>query len=386
MNARPLWERCIHHRGEDALAFVDDYFNKSHRQVLLIGGAGFDPRSLAVPARFSSRCSDRVQGLFIREERPNAAEALRHQANENDAQIREFIPDVDIFSVDVFDIDNAPVGGRRATRAVHERVDFSSVTDVVLDCSALSVGVMFPMARYCFETTRRLGPDRNFHLVVLDDPQTDSSIEATACGKAAALHTFSGGLNLDRNTDAAKLWLPQLGTAKREFLNLIFQDVRPHAVCPIIPFPSGNPRAGDELIEEYGDLFEAVSDPMTLTWNVDSRDIVYTHEKSPLDLYRSILRIDDARTRVFSQTGGSQIILSPLGSKAVGVGLLMAALERNFAVVSVETIEYRFAERDGELTNSAELVHLWLHGEAYNARTEETQEQDASRDKTEKDS
>ena len=103
---------------------------------------------------------------------------------------------------------------------------------------------------------------------------------------------------------------------------------------------------------------------------MDSRDIVYAHEKSPLDLYRSILRIDDARTRVFSQTGGSHVILSPLGSKAVGVGLLMAALERRFAVVSVETIEYTFANRDDKSTEDAELVHLWLHGEAYNTGNE----------------
>jgi len=249
-------------------------------------------------------------------------------------------------------------------------MDLSAISDVVLDCSALSVGVMFPLARYCLEAIRGFGSEKNFHLVVLDDPQTDSSIKATACGKAAPLHTFIGGLNLDSNNEAARLWLPQLGTGKREFLNLIHQDVGPHAVCPIIPFPSGNPRSGDGLIEEYGDLFEAAIDAMTPTWNVDSRDIVYAHEKSPLDLYRSILRIDDARKRVFAETGGSQVILSPLGSKAVGVGILLAALERDFAVVSVETIEYRFENGAEELTNNADLLHLWLHGEAYNVDSE----------------
>ncbi|HNO78164.1 MAG TPA: hypothetical protein PKN33_08900 [Phycisphaerae bacterium] len=371
MTDRHRWDRCIHHRGADATAFIDEYFTDSERRVLLIGGAGFDPRSLTVPERLAASCGERVSGLFFREERPNADEGLREQADCNDARIRELIPGVDIVFVDVFDIDNAPIGGRRATRELHERMDLQSITDVVLDCSALSVGVMFPIARYCFEATRRLGPAMNFHLVVLDDPQTDSAIRATACGKVAPLHAFSGGLNLDSNKEAARLWLPQLGTGRREFLNLIFQEIRPHAVCPIIPFPSRNPRWGDGLLEEYGDLFEAVSDPMTPTWNVDSRDIVYTHEKSPLDLYRSILRIDEARTRVFAQTGGSRIILSPLGSKAVGVGILLAALERDFAVVSVETIEYQFEVGEERSTDDADLVHLWLHGDAYNVNQEE---------------
>ncbi|MEZ6131218.1 MAG: hypothetical protein R3C59_21295 [Planctomycetaceae bacterium] len=148
-------------------------------------------------------------------------------------------------------------------------------------------------------------------------------------------------------------------------LRLIFEDVKPHAVCPILPFPSANPRIGDDLIEEYGHLFEAISDPLTQTWNVDARDIVYTHERSPLDLYRSVLKIADARERVFAQVGGSQLILSPLGSKAVAIGLLMAAIERDFAVVSVETIEYRLGESERIFAGAGEMVHVWLHGEAY---------------------
>ena len=365
MNTRPLWDRCIHNRGQDAIEFTQDYFAQNCRKVLLIGGAGFDPRSRLVAKRFSAVCGDRLSGLFIREERPNASTILRADADANDAEIRKMIPNVDIFSVDVFDIDNAPVGGRRATRMLHQRIDPSRISDVVLDCSALSVGVMFPIARYCFEATRKLGVQTNFHIMVVDDPETDASIESTSCGKASPLHTFGGGLTLDSNDSAARLWLPQLGWGRREVLKLIFEDVKPHAVCPIIPFPSANPRAGDSLIQEYGELFEAVIDPMTPTWNVDARDIVYTHERSPLDLYRSVLRIADARERVFSQTGGSQLILSPLGSKAVAIGLLMAAIEREFAVVSVETIEFRRLDTKREVESDGELVHVWMHGEAY---------------------
>ncbi|MCS7466292.1 hypothetical protein NZK35_06335 [Stieleria sp. ICT_E10.1] len=365
MNMRPRWERCIHHRGSDAEEFVDDYFSRGDRQTLLIGGAGFDPRSRAIATQLSKACGQRLNGLFIREERPNATDGLREKADANDAEIRKLIPLVDIFSVDVFGIDNAPVGGRRATAELHKRMKLESVTDVVLDCSALSTGVMFPLARYCFEATKKFGSDVNFHIVVVDDPKTDAAIESTSCGKVSQLHTFGGGLTLDQSDSAAKLWLPQLGTDCREILRLIFEDVAPHAVCPIIPFPSGNPRAGDALIAEYGDLFEAISDPMTPTWSVDARDLVYTHERSPLDLYRSVLRIANARERVFWQAGGSQLILSPLGSKAVGIGLLMAAIERDFAVVSVETIEYRFADSVDEDFANGELVHVWMNGEAY---------------------
>ncbi len=226
---------------------------------------------------------------------------------------------------------------------------------------------MFPIARYCLEAAKSKDSETNFHILVLDDPSTDSAIQSTSCGMAAPLHTFSGGLNLASNRDAARLWLPQLGPGQKEVLELVHQYVDPHAVCPIIPFPSTHPRTGDMLIEEYGDLFETNSGEMTPRWHVDSRDLVYAHERNPLDLYRSILTIDNARKRVFSKTGGSQLILSPLGSKAVAVGLLMAALDRGFAVVSVESIEYCFEPETNDLAQSgtAELVHIWLHGQAY---------------------
>ena len=364
---RMLWERCIHNRGQDALGFAQEYFSQNNRHVLLIGGAGFDPRSQLVTHELSRVCEGRLKGLYIRERRPNASTKLVAMADDNDEAIRKLVPSAEIFHVDVIDIDNAPIGGQRAVREINSRINLDNVTDLVLDCSALSTGLFFPLTRYCLEISKSVGKEFNFHLLVLDDPKTDAAIRSVSCGKASALHTFAGGLTLDANHDAAKLWLPQLGTNRRDYLNLIYQEVQPHSVCPILPFPSVNPRTGDEFIQEYGDLFDSRSDPLTVAWNVDSRDIVYTHEKSPLDLYRAVLRIDQARRRVFSQTGGSQLILSPLGSKAVSIGLLMAALERGFAVVSVEAIEYHFDTEANRVENTGELVHLWLHGEAYNS-------------------
>ncbi len=113
------------------------------------------------------------------------------------------------------------------------------------------------------------------------------------------------------------------------------------------------------MIEEY-------SRELTALWEVDARDLVYADEKNPLDLYRTILRIDDARRRVFASVGGSQIILSPVGSVALSLGALMAAIERDFAILYVEPIGYTLDEARADAANAAdELVHIWLHGDAY---------------------
>lgn len=360
MTPRPRWERCINHRGPAAEAFVREYFGLPDRKIMLIASAGFDLRSTRFAEALKDAGKERAAGFFLREERPTPDRNLLARATENEARLRQLFPSCTVEHFDIFAVDNAPVGGRQVLKLLNARLDLNGLTDLILDCSALSAGVCFSIAKYCYERGRSLGRPLNVHLVVIDDPETDGSIASTHCGKPSAPHGFQGTWTLDASSRAARLWIPQLGRGKRPVLELVHQFVTPHAVCPILPFPATHPRFPDSLIEEYGDLFET-------PWQVDARDLVYAHEKSPLDLYRTILRIDDARRRVFEGMGGSQVILSPVGSKALALGMLMAALERQFAVVSVETMSYKLSA-DAGLSNAeprGELVHIWLHGEAY---------------------
>ena len=218
------------------------------------------------------------------------------------------------------------------------------------------------------------------HVLVVDAPSTDHAIRSIPGDLPAAIHGFRGGWGLDSRSRAATLWMPQLSKGKQAILRQIYQVLRnaqpDTVVCPILPFPSSNPRLPDELLEEYAE--ELQPGGSITSWQVDARDLVYADEKSPVDLYRTILRIDDGRRRVFEQVGGSQTILSPLGSKALSLGALMAALERDFTVMYVEAIGYTvdFALLDARAHEpQGELVHLWLHGDAYGPADSEGAEQ-----------
>jgi hypothetical protein len=357
---RPLrWDRCISHRATAAEAFIGDYFKAQDRKIGLIAGAGFDPRSARVAESLSQVAPGRVRGLFLREERPSPHLVLLASAEENDRKLRQLLPKAIIEKFDIFDaVDNAPVGSRRVINLLRNRLSIEGLTDLVIDCSALSAGICFSITKYCYELVRRTST--NIHLMVLDNPATDGAIESTNCGQPSSPHGFQGSWRLHEWANAAKLWIPQLGQGKRAVLELVHKFVEPHAVCPILPFPATPPRFPDKLIESYGDLFESA-------WQVDARDLVYAHEKSPVDLYRTILWIDEARRRVFKEMGGSQVILSPVGSKALALGMLMAALERDFAVVLVESLAYNANPDvlDVRAAPPGELVHIWLHGEAY---------------------
>jgi hypothetical protein len=357
--AQSRWERCIYQRGSEVERFITEFLAEAHRRVLLLAGAGFDPRSTIVCRSLAAHIPSKVSGIFLREERPNPSAALVSRAEENVASLRALLQHVTVETIQVFAEDGAVVGGRRVAATI-EQIDLRDYTDIIVDFSSLSKGITFPSVRHILDRCAKQALGLNVHLMVTDEVSTDMQIKEVGADRAALIAGFEGGWWLSDRQDRAKLWLPQLIGDKHLILDRILRFINPDDVCPILPFPAKHPRRPDELIEEYADEFESV-------WEVEPRDLVYADENNPLDLYRTILRIDDARTRVFEETGGSTIVLSPLGSKVLAIGSLMAAIERDFPVVYVEAIEYQvdFEKITGSRNAPGDLVHVWLHGEAY---------------------
>lgn len=349
------WDICISHRGTESEQFIADYFQNG-RKVLLIAGAGFDPRTTAIIARLSA-AGAAVGVLLIQENRPGADQELVRRATENCSQIQALITDSQTLPIEIFGQDGAVVGGRRVVDVIHKQ-KFADVTDVVVDTSALSVGTSYPVIRYLVERYEKTKDLKNLHVFVSHDPILDAAIQSIAGDAPGYIHGFRGGSSLDSLAGAAKLWLPHLAFGRRSTLTRLYNFVDPHDTCPILPFPARNPRTGDEIAEEYLVEFEGA-------WPVDARNIVYAAEDDPLDLYRTILRLDDLRRPVFAEVGGSQLVLSPVGSKVMALGALMAALERDLPVAYLESIGYSVDPSVPKVSDSAYFIHLWLEGEAY---------------------
>lgn len=352
MRSQPRWELAITHRGDDLAEFVEHYFGGQHRSVLLIAGAGFDPRSTLVSDLLAHAGPDELRAIFIREERPAPAAKLVEMADRNAAELAASIPNHEVIKVPVFDPGGAVVGGRRISLRL-ANVGLDGVTDVVVDLSALSVGVSFPVIRLLFERCSARTPVCNLHVFVSHHPGIDAGIVSIPSDIVTNVHGFAGGLKLIANKEnAANLWLPQLAPGRGATLRAIHEKLAPDEVCPILPFPASDPRRGDSLLEELIDAGD-------IPWATDARSIVYADEGDPLDLYRTILRLHSLRKPVFEELGGSKLILSPVGSKVMALGALLAALEEDLPVMYVETFSYEV--NDLVLSESdPELQHVWL--------------------------
>lgn len=354
---RQIRRNYVANHDKECLGFISSYFSGHDRKCLIIGGAGFDPRAVYFANILKETLSTELIGIFIKEERPEPSADLISNANSNQLAITKLFVNCEILNVEIFSKDNAVVGGRKIIETIKNNLNLDGVTDVIVDFSALSIGISFPLTKYLYSLAKG-GKVKNLHLVVAANPEIDHLIIAEPNDRISEVHGFQLG-NLQGQVEKARLWLPQLSIKSKESLKKLHQRINPHDTCPILPFPSKNPRKGDLIVADFIDELEGA-------WEVDPRNYVYADESNPLDIYRTILRIDDERTPVFKDLDGSTIILSPLGSKVLAIGALMASLEREFPVVYVEALNYMVDWGKINVLNvNKQYAHVWLHGEAY---------------------
>ena len=357
---RKRWDPCIVHRDDAVDAFFADYFARPERNVLLIAGAGFDPRSRVGTARLSKAAAN-MRALFFRERRPNPSQNQSDRAERNTVALVAMLntrrTECQVEPIEIFASDDAVVGGRNVVNFLSGQ-NLENLTDVVVDVSALSAGTSFPIIRYFIEHVCHNRRPGNLHVLVVHDSGVDAGIQSIASGTPGYVHGFKGLGTLSHAADAARLWLPQLAAGRRTSLQRLYDFIGPHDTCPILPFPAGDPRLGDALAGEYLTELEDA-------WSVDTRNVVYADEGDPLDLYRTVLGLEDRRRPVFEDTGGSMLVLSPLGGKVMAFGALMAALERDLPIAYVEPYGYELRDTVPEEIEKPYLIHIWLEGDVY---------------------
>jgi hypothetical protein len=354
---RPHWDNCITHFDTQIDGFLNEYFSHSNRRCLLVAGAGFDPRAKSIAAKLASILGKRLSALLIREERGNPAANLQADADLNERELGQLIPDATVEQVQIFADDGAPVGGARIGQVL-QNYSWPDVTDVILDMSALSIGVGFPAARFLLEHCEK-ADTLNLHLMIASNPELDAKIFGEPADRPLNIRGFAGHRNLGTDDRIARFWLPQLGPRRGAALAKIrAANDSIYKTCPILPFPARDPRRADELIGEF-------SIQLRDEWQVSPQDIIYVSERNPIDSYRTISTLKRRYDRTVGGIYTPQLILSPLGSKVMAAGAMMAAIEHEINVQYVETLRYDFQPSDEEPRQEDMIVHIWLHGPIY---------------------
>ena len=354
---RPHWDNCIAHFDAGVELFISEYFSDPSRRCLFVAAAGFDPRSRHIAQLLANTLGSRVGGLFIREERGKPDAGLVAAADANEAKLKTIMPQSSVLPIAIFGDDEAPVGGARIAKTLTAHEVDDEVTDVILDMSALSICVGFPAARILLEGCEKVG-SRSFHLMMASDPDLDDLISSEPGDRPMAVRGFSGSAHLSGTMPVAKMWAPQLAKGRGAALDAINSSIGDcYKICPMVPFPSKEPRRADSLLAEH-------QSRLVDEWLVDPRDLVYVSERNPLDAYRTLSTLTQRFKETVRDVFEPRIFLSPIGSKVMAAGALMAAIEHDLTVQYLETVRYEYTPSEGPAV-PPQVVHLLLSGPAY---------------------
>lgn len=355
--------RCVSHGADD----VDEFFDRHLRiapKVLFIGTVGIEPTSLYFASKLAGVTN--VDFRFLIEQRPTRSSVISNLGERHRQWLVDHLKEsACIFAdVEVIASDGATVAGRRAVNIASGWYT-EKYSDIVVDGSGMSRGICFPLLRQAMELGEKMGA--NVHVVLASNNHRTVKLDSESNDRADWIHGFQANMELDSMSDALTLWMPQLSHGSAAQLAVMRKHldslhVALAELCPIIPFPSLDPRRGDELLFECRSVLQGeVGD--------ERLNVIYAHESDPMDVFQTIARMEEVRRNVFSATGKQAVtVLSPSGWRVGSLGMVLAAIAFNLPLLYVETISYTTSTPmppPTDMPSADRKWHIWVAGSPY---------------------
>ncbi len=371
-NVPMRWRDYILVREGEFSSFWKAHFAERSRSLLFVCGRGFDPRTciaIRTIAELANGALTETLALEYDEGEGSLSQELRDKVTSNWREMEALIAGKGLSTIHkiIFRTgDGRRVGARNAANVFTDAARLSPFSDIVVDISAMPRSVYFPLvARLLyFHDQLKSKPQTapNIHVVVAEDPMLDCQIREEGIDETASfLHPFEGEFNREATGQQPKVWIPVLGEGRTTQFDRIYDLVKPDEVCPVLPSPSRNPRRGDDIVMEYRDL---LFDQLRL----DPRNIIYSSEYNPFEVYRQIRKAAIQYHDVLGLIGGCKIALSALCSKLMSLGVLLVGYElkaANSLQIGVAHIECQGYDMPASVVPKPEPVGMWLAGECY---------------------
>lgn len=256
----------------------------------------------------------------------------------------------------------------RASANFFESLDGISATDLIVDVNALPRPLFFPLiAKLLFLCDQRGPGAPNLHIFAGDAAWLDELIVVNGLDENAVwLHPFEGTFLAEADNFLPRVWMPVLGEGDTQALKRISELVAPQEVCPLLPFPSLDPRRGDRLFEHFREiLFDELRS--------DSGTVTYGAEGNPFQVYRRLRQSTLQYGEALHELGGCKVAFSAMSSKLVSLGVLLAAYEflgssdhvTGVAEIGAQQHRLTRAVSIEEARKKTELIGLSVSGDCY---------------------
>ena len=363
------WDPYVLAGGGEFDGFWTTHLTGRRRKVLFLLGRGFDPRALEAIQRLHGLGASPQVWLLAFDNGLEDSRQRTELTERNRATLVELVGAGQIIELPVtIGLGQAHATSKSTSSAITTQGAIPAVDDVVIDISAMprtvALSAIAKLIHDLDEQSVNGGADVNLHVVAAESVRTDLQATGSLMDDVTYLVGFSGRLNEVTTEHVPRVWFPVLGEGQTERLRLIRDRLNPDEICPVVPFPSRDPRRGDQIISEHGDLlFE--------DFRVEPSNILRASEFNPFEAYRQLFQAMDRYRRALTELGGCKAFVSPLSSKLLSVGALLACYDHQFGNVSgtdlnvgipyVETAVYADPDIGAEV--ESELVSMWIRGE-----------------------
>ncbi len=367
------WDPYILAQDNEFDAFWKDHLSQRRRAVLMIIGRGFDVRACdAARHIFAAGGAGERNAWLLRfgnEQQDNPQQEQMIAANE--AEYRSLFKEGNIRELKIApgDASQLTATSRNTVRTLSDKTALQSYDDVILDVSAIprmialtAIARLIALLDGIAEETRK---QVNLHVTTAESVTAD---RRAASGSLSDVVTtvvgFSGSKNAESDDFMPRVWFPVLGEDQETRLTRIHEDLMPNEICPVIPFPSRDPRRGDQIIASYKQtLFD--------DFQIEPKNILHACEFNPFEAYKQIYGAIDRYHNALTELGGCKAYVSPLSSKLLSVGALLACYDhRSHRVTNsrlqigmpyVESVSYGDVEQTD--ADPRELYSMWIRGE-----------------------
>ncbi len=372
MSSRPTemrWDPYIFKQGSEFDSFWREYVAQGSKRYLFLLGRGFDPRALSVLKKilsfgaqidvwllaFDNGFEDSKRRIELTRENLTELEGLAGVARTQEIEIV------------LGRSGEGNATSRNVRRALSTAGELKDYTDIVVDISAMPRMVALTSVAFLLHEldTQAENTDVNLHVTTAESVSADiGAARGTLRDDVTNVVGFSGRLGGESTDQIPRVWFPVLGEQQGIRLNRIRDSLDPDEICPIIPFPTREPRRGDEIICEHRQqLFE--------DFQVEPGNILRASEYNPFEAYKQVFWAMDRYRRALGELGGCKAFVSPLSSKLLSIGALLACYDHLYGAIGgermsvgilyVETADYS----DPIIDDSAEfeLSSMWLRGD-----------------------
>lgn len=352
--------------------FWTDRLKARSRKILLVLGRGFDVRTLATARRLRELDANiRVlQLVFDNGLEDSAVRAELTARNHSELEILFGPSAISEVPIAIGGAADSAVTPRNTQAALMGFGDYDRYEDVIVDISAMPRMVAMTAVSVLLHTLdgmarRPNGKSVNLHVTTAESVSADiGAAKGSLRDGVSFVRGFSGHLEAQTSQNWPRVWFPVLGEGQRQRLTIIRDLINPDEICPVIPFPTKDARRGDEVLGEHRDiLFDDFA--------VEPANILLASEYNPFEAYRQIYRAMERYKRALKTMGGCKLFVSPLSSKLLSIGVLLACYDHKFnesgddhldiGIPYVESAAY--GDPQQESAGGYELHSMWIRGE-----------------------